>query len=72
MFFLKREEIHYRMMMKAKSLKPTKEWHSSNKKFGMGDYYGTGIKQKVGRIREGYGQNPITPAKLKKPPKSLA
>lgn len=48
------------------------DWHVSHSSMGMGDYYGTGVKQKVGRIREGYGQNPVSPENLKKPPKSLA
>ena len=56
-----------------KNLKPAKEWHSANQKYGMGDYYGTGIKQKVGRIREdSMGFNNVSDQKLKTPPKSLA
>ncbi len=54
-------------------LKPSKEWHSANAKFGMGDFYGTGIKQKVGRVRDDYmSTKAVTPRKLKTPPKSLA
>lgn len=38
-----------------------------------GDYYGTGIKNPVGRVRSGtVGINPVSSAKLKKPPKSIA
>lgn len=48
------------------------EWHTAPTKYGMGDYYGTGIKNKVGRIREEVGNSQVTPNKLKKPPKSLA
>ncbi len=56
-----------------KKLRHTKEWHSSNAKVGMGDYYGSGIKQKQGRIRDDYmGTISMTPEKLKQPPKSLA
>lgn len=60
-----------------KTLKPLKakhkEAHSANAKYGMGDYYGTGIKAKVGRMRDdSMGMNAVTPSKLKKPPKSLA
>lgn len=56
-----------------KKLHHTKEWHASNAKTGSGDYYGTGIKQKQGRIRDDYmGTISMTPEKLKKPPKSLA
>lgn len=39
----------------------------------MGDYYGTGIKAKVGRMREDQlGFNSVPPKKLMKPPRSLA
>jgi len=56
-----------------KKLRHTKEWHTSNSKIGMGDYYGSGIKQKQGRIRDDYmGATSMTPKALKKPPKSLA
>ncbi len=38
-----------------------------------GDYYGTGIKNPVGRIRgTTVGINPVSKKGLKKPPKSLA
>ncbi len=59
----------------AKTMKPlkrTNEAHTANTKFGSGDYYGTGIKQKVGRMREDYMSNPISPKKMGEPPKSLA
>lgn len=47
--------------------------HTANTQYGMGDNYGTGIKQKVGRMREDQlGFQSITPKKLKTPPKSLA
>ena len=55
-----------------KSLKPAQPAHTSRSKIGSGDYYGTGIKQKVGRMREDYLNDIIKPSKLKKPPKSLA
>lgn len=58
--------------MKAKRGKKHKEAHSSSAKTGMGDYYGTAIKNPLGKMREGYGMYEVTPAKLKKPPKSLA
>lgn len=57
-------------MSKIKAMK--KEAHTSNTKYGMGDYYGTGIKNKVGRMRDGAGQYPVAAKKLKRPPKSLA
>lgn len=59
-------------MKKLATIKPKKESHVSNTQFGGGDYYGTGVKQKVGRVREDYMSNPISPKKMGKPPKSLA
>jgi hypothetical protein len=52
--------------------KPLKNAHTSNSKFGMGDHYGTGIRAKLGRMREdSLGMMNVTPKKLKKPPKSV-
>lgn len=53
---------------------PRKESHTAPSKYGMGDYYGTGVKNKMGRIRDSStaGQNPVAKSKLIKPPKSLA
>lgn len=56
--------------MKAK--KAPKKAHTSNSKTGMGDYYGTGIRNPLGKMRDGMGMYEVTPVKLKKPPKSLA
>jgi len=56
-----------------KNSKSNKTFHTDNTKFGMGDYYGTAIKQKVGRIREDQvGFENVSNKKLGKPPKSLA
>lgn len=52
--------------------KPLKNAHTPNTKRGLGDYYGTGIRAKLGRMREGMGMQEITPKKLKVPPKNLA
>jgi len=53
--------------------KPLKNAHTPNTKFGLGDYYGTGIRAKFGRMRDdSMGMMNVTPKKLKKPPKSLA
>lgn len=47
--------------------------HVANTKYGMGDHYGTGIKAKLGRMREdSMGMMTLTPKKLKTPPKNLA
>lgn len=49
------------------------EAHTSPKKFGMGDNYGSAIKQKVGRMREdSMGMNEVPQKKLSRPPKKLA
>lgn len=59
--------------MKSKKNSPRHEWHTAQTKFGMGDYYGTGIKQKIGRLRDSsLDANPVSKSKLGKPPKSLA
>jgi hypothetical protein len=53
--------------------KVKKEWHAPTTKYGMGDYYGQGIKAKVGRIRDdSMGMVDMPSKKLKVPPKSLA
>lgn len=46
--------------------------HVSKAKFGMGDFYGSGIKQPLGKVRSGIGSNPVSKQKLGKSPKSLA
>ena len=48
------------------------DWHVSHSSMGMGDYYGTGVKAKLGTMRDGVGMKKITPKKLKTPPRSLA
>lgn len=56
-----------------KKLKKCKEWHASSSKMGMGDYYGTGVKNPQGKIRESSMEfSSASPKTLKKPPKSLA
>lgn len=57
-------------MKKAKKLS---EAHTSNSPVGMGDYYGTGVKQKTGRIVRSYLYDvPVSNKKTSKPPRSLA
>jgi len=58
-------------MKTSKGIKPKKESHASSSKVGMGDYYGSGVKQKIGRVRESY-VDAGKPSNLKRPPKSLA
>lgn len=47
--------------------------HTQNTQFGMGDNYGMGIKNKIGKVRRSssdYGE--ITKKQLKTPPRALA
>lgn len=55
-------------------MKKHKEAHSMGQKYGMGEFTGSGIRAKIGKIRSMYapGENPPTPKKLKKPPRTLA
>lgn len=46
--------------------------HTAPTKMGMGDHYGSGIKNKVGKLREFGEDKVLSGKKLKKPPKSLA
>lgn len=49
-----------------------KEAHTDNVKIGMGDYYGTGLTAKIGKIRDVTGFENPQKVNLKKPPKSVA
>lgn len=55
-----------------KRIKTNKQAHTSNSKIGMGDNYGSGVKNPVGKIRDVMGITDVNPKKLRKPPKSLA
>lgn len=56
-----------------KKLKGLKNAHTPNTKYGMGDNYGTGIKAKLGKMRDdSMGMIAMPPKKLKTPPRSLA
>ena len=49
--------------------------HTANTKYGMGDNYGQGLRQPLGRVRDGGyspGFVPVPKTKMGKPPKSLA
>lgn len=61
-------------MKKVKTLKGVKglnEAHTPNTKYGMGDFYGTGMKNPMGKVIEGIGKT-IPKAKIGKPPTKLA
>ena len=57
-------------MKKGKSLKQA---HTSNSPKGMGDYYGSGIKNPIGRVRDSYMPQlkDLGSKKLRTPPRSL-
>lgn len=53
--------------------KPNKNYHTSNAKTGTSDYYGTGIRQPLGKMRDNsFSMVSLTPKQLKTPPKKLA
>lgn len=61
------------MMMKDKTPRTNRnQAHTSRSPKGLGDFYGTGIPGKIGRMRSGMGMVQLSPKKLGKPPKSLA
>lgn len=56
-----------------KNAKKPKISHTPRSSKGMGDYYGTGIRAKIGKMRsDSMGMVTLTSKELKKPPKSLA
>ena len=56
-----------------KSKTKNAEAHTAPTKYGMGNYYGTGFKAPIGRMRDtsGPGMNPVPLKKLGKPPRSV-
>jgi hypothetical protein len=58
-------------MKKAKTKTNRIQAHTSKSAKGLGDYYGTGIRAKLGRLREGTGMKFMSASQLKKPPKSV-
>lgn len=46
--------------------------HTQNTPYGMGDNYGTGVKAKIGKMREGMGMVSLSQKQLGKAPRSLA
>lgn len=56
----------------SKKVKSNRFAHTANTKYGMGDNYGSGLRNKVGKMRSGVGFMEVSKSKLKSPPKSLA
>lgn len=47
--------------------------HTVDTKYGMGDSYGTGVRAKLGRMRDdSMGMTALSSKKIKTPPKSIA
>ncbi len=55
-----------------KKSKPLKQYHTSDSKKGMGDFYGSAVKNLVGKPREIMGMKVMDKKKTKTPPKSMA
>lgn len=72
MYFLMEESRPWIVMKSAKPKTKRNQAHTSKSPKGMGDYYGSGIRQKIGRIRDSYLSNEIKGKDLGKPPRSLA
>lgn len=56
-------------MKKSKTIKTS---HTSPKKIGMGDHYGQGMKNPMGRMRDSFVGTLSKSKNTKKPPRSLA
>lgn len=55
----------------SKSKKPRFS-HTANTKYGMGDNYGSGVRQKSGRVRDDtVGTANLSKKKMKTPPRSV-
>jgi hypothetical protein len=70
---LKSKQKYYQESRMQKASKTSRtQAHTNKSPKGMGDYYGTGMKQPLGKMREGLGMVGLSKKKLGKPPKSLA
>ena len=60
--------------MKLPKIKTSRDQaHTPKSPKGLGDYYGTGIVAKLGRMRDdSMGMQALTPKEMKKPPRSVA
>lgn len=55
-----------------KKLKGLKNAHTSNAKIGMGDSFGSGVKNPTGKAKSIMGVSSLKSKRISKPPKSLA
>ena len=56
----------------ANMKKSSGDWHVSHSSLGMGDNYGSGIRNKVGKVKDSITNSNIPKTKLSRAPKSLA
>lgn len=49
-----------------------KQAHTANTPYGMGDNYGSGVRNPIGKVREGMGMKTLSKKQIGTPPKSLA
>jgi hypothetical protein len=67
-----RNKIPTKTAKSNQSKKPYKFSHTAGSQKGLGDYYGTGIVAKLGRMRdESMGMQALSLKQMKKPPKSV-
>lgn len=57
---------------KSVSYCPSSRGTMTKTKCASGDYYGTGVKNPVGKVRDSYIGSPASSKQVKKPPKALA
>lgn len=75
--FLLVVQRHWEQMKSDKASKKPKDgshhgdWHSSHTSMGMGDYYGTGVRAPIGKMRSGMGMQKVSKKGLKTPPRSV-
>jgi hypothetical protein len=51
----------------------SEQGHRAGTGLGVGDFYGSAVKNPVGKMRgDSLGMNPVSSKQLKKPPKSVA
>jgi hypothetical protein len=56
-----------------KKSKKSKMFHTDSKQKGMGDFYGSGVRNPIGKVNSSYMDfNVLSKKKLSKPPKKLA
>ncbi len=55
-----------------KKVKPLKTTHTNPSPKGMGDYYGTGVRNRMGKAVDVFSATPVKAKNIGKPPKSVA